>query len=74
MQIRVKITFDSAGQATIRLPEGKGQKVEAGKAAAFTDALARKMGNIKERHIGDHTHEHGEFVDGHTHDTVEDGG
>lgn len=71
-QANLKITFDEQGNATIRLPEGKTQKVDAAKLAEFTDKLSKAMGTVKERHIGDHHHAHEEGV--HSHDHVHEGG
>lgn len=71
-QINFDVEFDANGDAVIRLPEGKTQKVDAGKIAAFTDKLSKLMGKVKERHIGDHHHEHGEHT--HVHDHQHQGG
>lgn len=65
-QVTIEIEFDDFGQAIIRIPHGRTQQVDAGKAADLTDALSKALGKVKERHIGDHTHEHGEGT--HTHD------
>jgi hypothetical protein len=66
-QINIEVEFDDFGQAIIRIPHGRNQKVDAAKAAALTDALSKALGKVRERHIGDHHHEHGEGVGQHTH-------
>ena len=68
-QITITVEIGNDGEATIRLPEGKGQQRNANAAAAFTDQLSKAMGTVKERHIGDHHHHH----DDHNHDHVTQG-
>jgi hypothetical protein len=70
-QVNFEIEFNNDGTATIRLPEGKTQQVNAAKVADLTDKLSKLMGTVKERHIGDHHHEHGEQT--HTHDHQQEG-
>jgi len=57
MLVNVNIEFAEDGTATIRLPEGKTMKMDALKAAQFTQKLAEGMGNIVERHVG-HSHQY----------------
>ena len=64
--VKIEIEFTAEGTAIIRIPHGKTQQADAGKAADLTDKLSKALGKVKERHIGDHVHEHGEFT--HTHD------
>ena len=69
MMINIKIEFNDDGTATIRLPEGKTVKMDAMKAASFTEKLAKGMGEIVERHVGhhhDHVHDGPEHE--HTHE------
>jgi len=54
--ITFEIEIDSDGDATIRLPEGKGQQRDAAVVADLTNDLAKLMGSVKERHIGGHHH------------------
>lgn len=64
MQITFTMDFDENGEVVIRLPEGSQQKVNAAKTADLTDKISKALGEVKERHIGDHTHGVGE----HDHD------
>ena len=71
-QVNITVEFDDFGNAVIRLPEGRTQKVDAAKVAEFTDKLSKAMGTVKERHIGDHHHAHEEHD--HHHDHIHQGG
>jgi hypothetical protein len=58
--ITFHIEIDEDGDATIRLPEGKGQQGDASKVDDLTLKLAKMLGRVKERHVGDHHHhDHG---------------
>jgi hypothetical protein len=58
--ITFDIEFDDDGKAIIRLPEGKGQQRDAAVVADLTEKLAGLLGEVEERHIGDHHHhDHG---------------
>ena len=54
MRVQFTVEFDRQGNAIIRVNEGKATKMSALKAAAFTEKLAKSMGNITERHVGHH--------------------
>ena len=54
MRVKVTVTFDRDGNAIIKAGEGKAMKMEAMKAANFTEKLANNMGKIIERHKGEH--------------------
>lgn len=67
-QVTLTIDFDDFGNAIIRIPHGKTQQADAGKAYDLTDKLSKALGKVTERHLGDHVHEHGEGLGQHTHD------
>ena len=71
--VSIEIEFDDFGQAIIRIPHGATQKANASAAADLTDKLSKAIGKVKERHIGDHVHEHGEGLGQHTHDHQQGG-
>lgn len=53
-------------KATIQIPHNKNQQRDANAAADFTDKLSKALGEVEERHIGDHHHhDHGHD---HAHD------
>lgn len=54
--ITFNIEINEAGNAVIRLPEGAGQQQNANTVASLTEQIAKAIGKIKERHIGDHHH------------------
>lgn len=54
--ITFEIEFNDEGDAVIRLPEGKGQQRDAATVADLTLELAKRLGKVKERHVGDHHH------------------
>lgn len=54
--VSFEIEFNDSGDAIIRLPEGKIQQIQAAEVADMTEAIAKAIGKIKERHIGNHTH------------------
>ena len=54
MRVKFSVEFDRQGNAIIRMAEGKTMKMDALKAAAFTEKLAKNMGTITERHAGQH--------------------
>lgn len=56
MTITFTVELMPDGQAVIRLPEGRTQKVDAAKLAALTQKLGAALGTITERHVGDHEH------------------
>jgi len=64
--ITFTIEINEDGDAIIRLPEGKGQQPAAATVADLTESIAKAMGRIKERHIGDH--HHGDHHHNHNHD------
>lgn len=68
--ITFHIEIDDDGDATIRLPEGKGQQRDAAVVADLTEDLANLMGSIKERHIGDHHHHDHGHTHNHNHETA----
>ena len=63
----IKVAEDAT--ATIEIPHAKNQQRDARQAADFTDKLSKAMGEVLERHIGDHHHHTHE----HTHGTVTNG-
>lgn len=54
--VTLEISLDSKGNLRIDIPHDRNQARNANAAADFTDKLARAIGDIDERHIGDHTH------------------
>ena len=54
MRVKFTVEFDGAGNAILRVGEGKAMKMDAIKLAAFTEKLAKSMGTITERHKGEH--------------------
>jgi hypothetical protein len=44
------------GKATIRLPEGRRQKSDAAALEDLTLKISDALGDVEERHIGDHVH------------------
>jgi hypothetical protein len=65
--ITFEIEFDDEGNATIRLPEGKGQQRDAAAVDDLTLKLAELLGRVKERHVGDHHHHDHGHDHGHDH-------
>lgn len=67
--VTLDITVDLEGRATIEIPHDRNQARNAQAAERFTDQLSKALGEVEERHIGDHhhhTHEHG-HEHGHLH-------
>jgi len=54
--VTLEISIDDAGNLRIDIPHGKNKARDASAAADFTIQLAEAIGDIEERHIGDHTH------------------
>ena len=54
--VTFKINVTENGDIILRLPEGKAQQVDASKVSGLTEALAKALGTVAERHVG---HEHG---------------
>lgn len=65
--VNIEISFDYNGEAIISIPHGKNQQRNANKAASFTDRLSKALGDVKERHIGDHEHHDGDVAHRHNH-------
>lgn len=62
--VTFKIEVTDQGDVIIRLPEGKGQQLDAAKVADLTKELAEAIGKITERHVGaHHHHDHGHQKD-----------
>jgi len=70
-QITFEIEVDEQGNATIRLPEGRGKERDAAIVDDLTLKIAKAMGTIKERHVGDHDHHHTDGTHTHTHKHLE---
>lgn len=66
-QVTFQIEITSEGDAKITLPEGPGQQRDANAAATLTEKIAKALGPIKERHVGDHHH----HAHDHGHDHLE---
>jgi hypothetical protein len=64
-QVTLEITLDANGNIRIDIPHGKNKARDANAAADFTDKLSKAIGDVEERHIGDH-HHHDHGTD-HTH-------
>ena len=54
--VTLHITVGPDGQAIIQLPHNLNQQRDANAAASFTDKLSKALGDVVERHIGDHVH------------------
>jgi len=65
--ITLEIDLDANGDLRITIPHGSNQQRDANAAASFTDKLAKAIGTVKERHIGDHEHHHHDHNHGHNH-------
>ena len=68
--ISFDVEFNDDGTAIIRHPDGRMKEVNAAKLADLTMALAEGLGEIKERHVGDHEHTHDDTTTDHTHLTA----
>lgn len=66
----LEITIDDNGNVRIDIPHGSNQARDANAAADFTDKLANLIGDVEERHIGDHEHHHHDHNHGHNHETA----
>ena len=55
-QVTFEIEINDDGDAVIRLPEGPGQQRDANAVAPLTERIAKAIGTLKERHVGDHEH------------------
>ena len=65
-QVTITVDFDDQGIATIRIPAGATQRVNAAAAEDLTDKLSKALGKVLERHRGDHHHHHDDAD--HVHD------
>ncbi len=54
--VTLEITLDAEGNLRIDIPHGANKARDANAAADFTTKLAEAIGDVTERHIGDHTH------------------
>jgi hypothetical protein len=59
------------GTATVEIPHNRNQQRDAQAAASFTDKLSKALGEVLERHIGDHHHH--DHAHTHTHTEVKNG-
>lgn len=66
-QVTFTVEINSEGDAIIRLPEGKRQQGDAAKIAPLTEQLAKAIGKITERHVGEHHHHDHGHDHGHDH-------
>jgi hypothetical protein len=55
-QVTVVIDVQPDGTATVQIPHDRNVAGNAEAAASFTDKLSQAMGEVTERHIGDHHH------------------
>lgn len=59
-QVNFTVEITPDGKAIIRLPHGRGQQRDAAAVKDLTLELAEALGEVEERHIGDHHHhDHG---------------
>jgi len=65
-QVTLEITLDADGNIRIEIPHGRNRQRDANAAATFTDKLSKAIGDVTERHIGDHEHHHHDGTS-HTH-------
>lgn len=65
--ITFEIEINNDGDAVIRLPEGKGQQRDAAVVDDLTLGIAKLLGKVKERHVGDHHHHDSDHTHDHKH-------
>ena len=65
--VHLTITVAEDGTAIIQIPHNKNQQRDANAAASFTDKLSKAIGDVVERHIGDHHHHDHDHDHGHDH-------
>ncbi len=65
--VNLTIVVAEDGTATIQIPHAKNQQRDANAAASFTDKLSKALGEVLERHIGDHHHHDHGHDHGHDH-------
>jgi hypothetical protein len=68
-QVHMVVTFEN-GQMKIEIPHGRAQQVDASKVEDLTLKLAEAMGEVTERHVGDHHHHDHGHDHGHNHQTA----
>lgn len=66
-RVHLTILVGLDGNAEIRIPHNKNQQRDANAAAAFTDKLSQALGDVVERHIGDHHHHDSAHTHSHDH-------
>jgi len=67
--VTIEMFLDAQGNLRIEIPHDANRQRNANAAADFTMKLAKAIGQVQERHIGDHEHHdhRGNHTGNHTH-------